>query len=96
MPKSGADLLQNSDRVADPNDERLAKRREILAQFRCRLGEDAILPGRSVLLPPELGLDDPKRQDGTARGGLGERGVVGHAQVALEPDDVELPKTHAS
>ena len=45
------------------------------------------MPGGAVRLRPELGLDNVQAKQRAALRGMGQRGVVVHPQVALEPDN---------
>jgi hypothetical protein len=75
--------------TAGAHHQRLAEGGESFAQFHERLADERPVPRRAVRRFEDARLDDVERQHRPAASGLGERAVVGHAEVALEPDDLD-------
>ena len=69
------------------NSDVAAERENRLAQTGQRLGSERPLPRRNIGQAPILRLHQIKRQDRTRLRGQRKGGVVGDAQVALEPDE---------
>jgi len=67
--------------------QRRAQTAQIVAQVGKAFGDEGPLPGRGIGQFPVFRFDDVQRQDRPQTGRKGQRRMVGHPQVALEPDE---------
>ena len=81
--------LQHLLHRTNPHHQGLTKPRQLRTQLHDAFGAEGPVPGGSIGLLPELRFHHQQRQHRPEAAGLQQRLVVGRAQVALEPDDLQ-------
>ena len=84
-----AGSLQHLLHGAHPHHQGLTEPPQLRAQLLKALGAERPVARRGIVLPPELRLHHQQRQHRPEAAGLQQRLVIGRAQVAFEPDDLQ-------
>jgi hypothetical protein len=87
--KLAMSALKNVQYITSAHQQRLAQLSQCETQIQQRLSAKQPLPLRSILLLPQLGLNDIKRKHWPPKQGLLQGLVILHPEVSLEPDKLE-------